>query len=125
MFKRIKIHADDIDRINAVLLERGHMFGDRTTGQNAGVDLRIKRLHTAIEHFGEARVVSDFFNLHAFFGKELSRAAGEVNDADLVGDAQKCLLAHSSLFLLFGTASRLQHSVFEKLFAQSVPVNAK
>ena len=58
---------------------------------------------TAIEHFGEARVVSDFFNLHAFFGKELSRAAGgknvialgnqaagEVNDADLVGDAQKC-----------------------------------
>ena len=138
LFKRIKIHADDIDRINAVFLERGHMFGDRTTGQNAGVDLRIKRLHTAIEHFGEARVVSDFFNLHAFFGKELSRAAGgknvialgnqaagEVNDADLVGDAQKCLLAHSSLFLLFGTASRLQHSVFEKLFAQRVPVNAK
>ena len=121
-----------------MLLERGHMFGDRTTGQNAGVDLRIERLYTAIEHFGEARVVSDFFNLHAFFGKELSRAAGgknvialgnqaagEVNDADLVGDAQKCLLAHSSLFLLFGTASRLQHSVFEKLFAQSVPVNAK
>ena len=41
LLERIKIHADDIDRINAVCLKRSHVFSNRAACQNAGVNLGV------------------------------------------------------------------------------------
>ena len=76
LLKRVEVPDDGVDRINAVLFQSLHVLGDVAAGQNAGVNLRVKRLHAAVEHFREASVVCDFFHSHAFLLEELGGAAG-------------------------------------------------
>ena len=114
LLEGIEIHADDVDRINAVLLERRHVLGHRTTGEDARMDLGVERLHAAVEHFGESRVVGHFLNVNPFAGEKLrsaagrkdvvsrlDEAAGELDDARLIRNGEECLLAHVYFSLNF------------------------
>ena len=107
LFERIKIHADDVDRVNGMSLKRSHVFRDGTTGENAGMNLGIERLNATVQHLRETRIVGDFLAGHAFLHQQLggtSRAenvvaerrefAGEVNHAGFIGHADKSLFAH-------------------------------
>ncbi|MBE5691951.1 MAG: leucine-rich repeat domain-containing protein, partial [Sutterella sp.] len=114
LLEGIEIHADDVDRIDAVLLERCHVLGHRTTGEDARMDLGVERLHAAVEHFGESRVVGHFLNVDPFAGEKLrsaagrkdvvsrlDEAAGELDDARLIRNGEECLLAHVYFSLNF------------------------
>ena len=114
LFERVEVHADDVDRIDAVLLERSHVFRHRTTGEDARMNLGVERLHAAVEHFREARVVGHFLNVDAFAGEKLrgaagrqdvisrlDEAAGELDDARLIRNGEECLLAHVYFSLNF------------------------
>ena len=87
--------------------ERRHMGGIGTTRENARVNLRVERLHPAVEHFGEARVVRNLLDgkpcrrqkLRRSARREqmisrLGKASCEFDDARLVRNAEKCLLTH-------------------------------
>ena len=76
LLKRVEVHDDEVDRINAVLFQSLHVLGEVAAGQNAGVNLRVKRLHAAVEHFRKAGVICDFFHSNAFLLEELGGAAG-------------------------------------------------
>ena len=108
LFERVEVHADDVDRVDAVIGNGLHVFGHGTASKNAGVDVRIERLHAAVEHFRKARVVSHFLAGHALFCQKLGCTArrqnvvtrsheslGKIHDTRFVGNTDQCLFAHS------------------------------
>ena len=54
LLERIERHDDQVDRRDAVLLERGQVRGHVAAGQDAAVHLRVQRLHAPVEHLGKA-----------------------------------------------------------------------
>ena len=113
LLERIEVHADDVDRVDAVVGDGLHVLGHRAAREDAGVNVRIKRLDAAVEHLGEARVVGHFLAGDAFLGEklggaarredvvaQLDEAARELNHAGLVGDADQSLFLHGSNFLI-------------------------
>ena len=97
--ERIERHDDQVDRRNAVAREGLEVGGDVATGQDAAVDLRVQRLHPAVEHLrkpgdvghvahGQPRVAQE---LRGAAGREEldpqpAQLAGEIDDARLVVD---------------------------------------
>ena len=67
---------DEIDRRDPVLVERFEVTGDVPPRQNAGVDHRVKRLDTAVEHLGEPGDVGDVAHGDSVVPQELRGAAG-------------------------------------------------
>ena len=111
LFERIEIHTDDVNRVDAVIGNRLHVFRHGTTSKNAGVNVWIERLDATVKHFRETRVVGYFLAGHALFSQKLGRAArrqnmvtrsheplGKVHDARFVGNTDQCLFAHSFSF---------------------------
>ncbi len=50
LLERIEVDADEIERLDPVLLERGDVFGLVAAGEDARVDARVERLHAPAEH---------------------------------------------------------------------------
>ena len=78
------------------------MLGIVTQMQKAAVDLRVKGLHAAVHHLGESRKIGDLLHRDAGggdrlggasggeeFDTEFMEAAGEVDEAGLVGDREE------------------------------------
>ncbi len=107
LHERVQVHDEQIDRRNAVLLERGHVFRQVAAREDAAVHLRVQRLHAPVKHFREARVVGDFGDGQARVREQFRGAAGrqdldaevrqrfgEIDDAGLVGNGDERLLDH-------------------------------
>ena len=101
--ERIEVHDDEIDRRDAVLGDRRHVLGQVAPREQAAVHRGVQRLHAAVEHLGELRDVADVAHRNAGLAQrarraaggdelpaELVQAAGEVEQAGLVGDGEKC-----------------------------------
>ena len=78
------------------------MFGVVADGEDAAVDARMQRLDPAVEHLGKAGHLGDVAHGQAGVGQRLARAAGgdqfdaeggqaagEVDQAGLVADAEQ------------------------------------
>ena len=50
LLERIEVDADEVERLDPVLLERGEVAGLVAAGEDAGVDTRVERLHAPAEH---------------------------------------------------------------------------
>ena len=75
LLERIEVHADEIDRLNAVGGEIGDVLGNVAPGEDAAVDGRVQRDHPVAEHFGEARHVLEGGDGDALVREQLGRAA--------------------------------------------------
>ena len=75
-FERIKIDDQQVDRPDAVLVDRGDVGRDVAPREQAAVDLRMQRLHAPVEHLGKAGVVGDLDHRQAGVGEQLRGAAG-------------------------------------------------
>ena len=53
--ERIQIHGDEIDRRDAVLLERLHVLGTVASREQAAVHGGMQRLHASVEHLRKRR----------------------------------------------------------------------
>ena len=72
----IEVHDHEVDRLDAVLAHRRHVRREVAAAEEAAVDLRVQRLHAAVEHLGEAGVVAHLRAPEAGVGEQLRRAAG-------------------------------------------------
>ena len=59
LLERVEVDADEVDRLDAVLLHRGDVLGVVALGEQAAVDLRVQRLDPAVHHLGEAGDLAD------------------------------------------------------------------
>ena len=78
-FKRIEVHHDEIDWLEAALFRLGLMQRVAPLVEQAAMDARMKRLDPPFQHFrkiGEARDVS---HGHSFLAQQVGRAAGGNN----------------------------------------------
>ena len=57
--ERVEVHADQVDRLDLVLVERVHVLGFGAHRQQPRVDARVERLHAPVEDLREAGVVLD------------------------------------------------------------------
>ena len=107
-FKRVKIHHQQINGVNAVRLQRGHVLGQIAPRQQAAVDLGVQGLDAAVQHFRKAGQLGHFGHRQALLGQQLGgaaggdelhaqgvQAAGQFDDTGLVGDGEQCV--HMSL----------------------------
>ena len=53
--ERIEVHHDQIERVDLQPLERRNMLGVAGVGQQAGMDMGMKSLDTAVQHFRKSR----------------------------------------------------------------------
>jgi hypothetical protein len=96
--ERIQIDANEIDRRDAVLGDRGHVLGKIAPREQAAMDGGMERLHAPVEHFWEVRDGADIGaretgvanRLRGAAGgdqlpAELMKGAGEVDEAGLIG----------------------------------------
>ena len=65
LLERIEVDADEVERLDPVLLERGDVFGLVAAGEDAGVDARVERLHAPAEHLRRGRDVLDALDRQA------------------------------------------------------------
>ena len=80
--ERIEVHDDEVDRLDALGLERGEVVGDVAAGEDAAVELGVERLDPAAEDLGLAGVVGDLGHLEPGLGQRRARAAaGQQVDA--------------------------------------------
>ena len=114
--------------------ERRHVLGHVAPRQQAAVDLRVQRLHAAVEHLGKAGVLGHLGDRQAGVGQQLGGAAGgqqldaervqrarEFDDAGLVGDGDQCVHGYRG-------ATRARHLISlcsTQLRAQRVAVDAQ
>ena len=109
LLKRIQIHADNVNRLDAVLGQCGHVCGHGATRQNARMNVRVKSLDSPVKHLRKTGVIGHFLTGNAFGGKEFCRSprrqnvVPEINElsgkrgyARLVRNADECLLTHSA-----------------------------
>jgi hypothetical protein len=100
-FKGVEVDHQQVDGVDAVLLERRHVLGQLAARQQAAVHLGVQGLDPAVEHLGELRDLGHLGHGQAFVGQQLGGAAGgeqldaqrvqflgEFNDAGLVGDGK-------------------------------------
>ena len=57
--ERVEVHADQVDRLDLVLVQRVHVGALGADREQPGMDARVERLHAAVEDLGEAGVVLD------------------------------------------------------------------
>ena len=51
----IEAHADEVDRLDPVVVERSEVVGVVAAREDRRVDARVKRLHATIEHLRKIR----------------------------------------------------------------------
>ena len=96
--ERVQVDHQQIDGVDAVLDKRRAVLVQIAPRKQAAVDLRVQRLHTAVEHLGESGVIGHLGDRQAAVGQQLGGASGgqqlnalgdqtsgEFNDAGLVG----------------------------------------
>ena len=106
-FKGIQVDHQQVDGVDAVILEGRHVGGQLAAGQQAAVHLGVQRLHAAIQHFRELGDLGHLGHGQAFLGQQLRGATGgqqldaqgvqgfgKVNNAGLVGYGKKCVHGH-------------------------------
>ncbi len=103
LLERIEVDDHHVDGLDALLGDGIHMLLDVPAGQDARVDLRMKRLDATLEHLRESSNLGDLYDrdagvfqdlvrppggdyLHSHGGKRL----GEIDDPRLVGNADDC-----------------------------------
>ena len=102
--ERVEVDDQEVDRRDAVLLQRRHVRRQIAPREQAAVDARVQRLHAAVEHLGKAGDLGHFGDGQAGLGEQLGGAAGgqqldagavqfarELDDAGLVGDGEQGL----------------------------------
>jgi hypothetical protein len=53
LLEGVEVDADEVEEVDAVLVERGQVGVDLAAGEDPGMDRRVQRLHAAAEHLGE------------------------------------------------------------------------
>ncbi len=61
--ERVEVHADEVERPDRVLLERGNVLVVVAPREDAGVDARVERLDAAAEHLGRLGHLLDRLHL--------------------------------------------------------------
>src|SRR5204863_6202908 len=101
-FERIEVHHQELNGLNARAVEGCAMLRVVRAREKPGMDARMQGLHTPIEHLGKAGIGGYLGDAEALAreelrgaagGKELeargAQAAGELDDAGLVRDADQ------------------------------------
>ena len=85
LLELVEVHDHEVNHADAVLGRLGHVGLVVTTGEKAAVHLGVQRLHAAVHHLGEARVLLDGNDTDAGLLEHASGAAGGNHlDAKLV-----------------------------------------
>ena len=74
--ERVKVDHGQIDGADAIVGPRLQMVGSGAKGEQAAVDARVQRLHTAVHHFGAAGQFGDILQRVAERPQGSRRAAG-------------------------------------------------
>ena len=74
--KRIQIHDDEVDRLDALSGQRREVVGPMAAGQDAAVDRRMEGLDAAVHHLGEAGDVGHVRDRQARSCKSFRGSAG-------------------------------------------------
>ena len=78
LLEGIEVHADELDGLDAVLLQGLHVCGNVAAGQDAAVYLRVKGLDTSVADFRETGYFADADGLHTLgFQQFLGTARGD------------------------------------------------
>ena len=88
--ERIEVDADEVERLDLLLVERLEVVGAVASREDAAVDARVQRLHASAEQLGRVRHVLDARDLHAVLLEERGRpAAGDDLEAELLEPAAR------------------------------------
>ena len=74
--ERIEVHADQVDRLDAVFFQGFHMGGHVPAGQDTAVNLRMEGLDPSVADFREAGHFTDSNRPDALAFQKLLRSAG-------------------------------------------------
>src|SRR5690606_24448908 len=101
--ERVEVYDDQVDEADAVPGQGGQVVRPVAPGQDAAVDARVQGLHAAVEHLGKPGALGHVGDGQprlpegtggAAGGEQLDaegrQAAGEVDDAGLVGNGDEC-----------------------------------
>ena len=72
--ERVEVHADEVERLDRLLLERAHVLLDVASRQDPRVHARVERLHPPAEHLRERREALDADHLEADVLEQPGRA---------------------------------------------------
>ena len=99
LLEGVEVDADEVDRLDALALQRRHVLGVQAPRQQCRVQPRVQSLHAAVEDLFLAGELGDVGHLEPGFAQgaggaaggedldpERGQALGEVGDAGLVGD---------------------------------------
>src|SRR5581483_5386305 len=90
--ERVEVHHDEVERLDAELLDLGDVLRQAAVGQDPGVHPRVERLHAAVEALGEAGEVLDLRDRQAErVDQRRGTAGGHELDARLVEAAYELL----------------------------------
>ena len=102
LFERIEVHANEVDRLDPLVLERLHVVGQVPPRQQRRVQPWVERLDPSAKDLRRAGELRDVGHLESRVAQRRGRAArgqdldievaqrpGEVHDARLVGDGDK------------------------------------
>ena len=124
--ERVKVHHHEVNRRDAVLLHSGLVLSVAADVEQAAVDLRVQRLHAAIEHLGEAGVLGNVLHHESGVAERFGRAAGgnefharsgerlgEGDEAGLVGNREERALnlSHKEAGKIPGATRRVNRAV--------------
>jgi hypothetical protein len=107
----VEVHADEVERPDLVLVQRGEVVVAVTPGEDGRMDARMERLDAAAEHLRDARELLDALDVEADLGLQvigrsaagnevepgLRQPARELLQAGLVVTADQRAAPHSSL----------------------------
>src|SRR5207249_1453006 len=82
--ERIEVHDDEVERLDLVGSELVYVVLLPAVREDAGMDPRVQRLHTTLEHLGRAGYLLDRGDVDAGIADRLRRAAARYEfDAEL------------------------------------------
>ena len=85
LLELVKVHAHEVDHLDAVLGGLGHVLGIVATREQAAVHLGMQGLHAAVHHLGKARVLLDGGHRHAGLNQHARRTTcGDDLDAEVL-----------------------------------------
>ena len=79
LLERIKIHNDEINRLNVMRADSGFVRFVAANEKQTAVDFRMERFDAAIEHFGKAGVFADVFYHEPGLAQRFGSATGGNN----------------------------------------------
>jgi len=127
LLEGIEIHADQVDRVDAVLVHRLHVLGLVAQGQQAAVDFGVQCFDPTVHHLRETRdrVDGDDFyaRLRETFGgaagaddldAHLGEHPGEIDHSRLVRDAEERCLDRDIHLLILPVLSEFSGGVWKR-----------